>query len=382
MNHVLVRSAQLALSAALLLGYPTASMAWTKAYVVEWIEPANYYDPLEKDAVSAEAPGRDCPGGVTPDPDYPKKLIDVGHSPESVQKLYDPEVRNAPGFDRSVFAKRGRKGENVYTEPWTAIEYKYPQVQGKLAYGFDLDHNPRTGFKGVDGTPGVDNELYKVSGCIGYYRGRPRDAGGAKYANESMHNGAFTVLLVLQGEQDPMNDPAATLSFKSSPDELIRDAAGGIARDYSFRVTRLNSASESTVPVAIKDGVIRTLKDATLVVPTKIGRRGAPTMPLTLQQGQVRLQIKKDGALEGMLGGYQAWEPIWRVRANYIVEVVAKLDSPSFWYALKRHADGAPDPKTRQMTAISAAYSVWAVPAFEVSDAPIQAADASVGTKE
>jgi hypothetical protein len=376
MNHFRAQSARLALIAALLLGYPATSLAWTQAYVIEWIEPANYYDPFEKDAVSAEAPGRDCPKGVTTDPDYPKKLIDVGHSPESVQKLYDPEVRNARGFDRSVFAKRGRKGENVYTEPWTAIEYPYPLVQGKIAYGFDLDHNPKTGFTGVDGTPGVDNAFYKVTGCMGHYRGQPRNSDGAKYANESMHNGAFTVLLVLQGEKDPMNDPAATLSFKRSPDVLVRDAAGGIARDYSFRVTPINSAAESTIPVTIKDGVVRTAKDAKLVLPTRVGRRGGPTLPLVLHQGQVRLQIKKDGALEGMLGGYQAWEPIWRVRANYIIEVVVKLDSPSLWYALRRHADGVPDPKTKQMTAISAAYNVWAVPAFEVSDA-IQAADAS-----
>jgi hypothetical protein len=381
MRHVLARSVQLAMSAAVLLGCPAASLAWTQAYVVEWLEPANYYDPFEKDAISAEAPGRDCPRGVTPDPDYPKKLIDVGHKPESVQKLYDPEVRNAPGFDRSIFAKRGRKGENVYTEPWTAIEYPYPQVQGKLAYGFDLDHDPRTGFTGVDGTPGVDNALYKVSGCIGYYRGRPRDGGGSKYANESMHNGAFTVLLVLQGDEDPLNDRAATLSFKSSPDELVRDAAGGIARDYSFRVNRTNSESESTIPVTIQDGVIRTAQDTKLVLPTRLGRRGGPSLPLVLHQGQLRLQLKKDGALEGLLGGYQVWEPIWRARANYIVEVVAKVDSPSFWYALRRHADGVPDPKTKQMTAISAAYSIWAVPAFEVSDA-IHAADAAQGASE
>src|SRR5262249_20305816 len=162
----------------------------------------------------------------------PKKLIDVGHSPESVQALYDPGVRNAPGFDRSVFANRGRHGENVYMQPWTAIEYPYPQVEGKIAYGFDLDHNPKTGFTGVDGTPGVDNAFYKVSGCIGYYRGRLRDAGGSKYFNESMSNGAFTLLMVLKGSgEDPLNDPAATLSFKNSPDKLVRDAVGGIARD-------------------------------------------------------------------------------------------------------------------------------------------------------
>jgi hypothetical protein len=381
MKHVHTWSARLSVGAALLFGSPASVLAWTQSYVVEWIEPANYYDPFDKEAFSAEAPGRDCPNGVTPDPDYPKKLIDVGHSPESVQKLYDPEVRNAPGFDRSIFANRGKKGENVYREPWTAIDYPYPQVEGKLAYGFDLDHNPKTGFTGVDGTPGVDNSFYKVSGCIGYYRGRQRDSGGFKYANESMHNGAYTMVLVLEGNQDPLNDSAATLSFKSSPDELVRDGKGGIARDYSFRIRKNNMPAESTIPVTIKDGVIQTTSAQKLSLPTRSGRRGAPGGGIVLDQGQVRFKLNKDGVLEGMLGGYQAWEPIWRARANYIVEIVAKVDSPSFWYALKRNADGVPNEKGEK-TAISAAYNVWAVPAFEVTGAPIQAADASPGTSE
>ncbi len=338
--------------------------AWEQTYVVEWIEPANYFDPYDPEAFSAEALGRDCPEGVTPDPDYPKKLIDVGHAPESVQHLYDPEVRNAAGFDRSVFAKRGRNGEDVYREPWTAVDYPYPKVEGKIAYGFDLDGDPSTGFTGVDGTPGVDNEFYKVSGCIGYYRGKQRDSGGFKYANESMHNGSFTLLLVFKGAEDPMNDSKATLSFHASKDPLIRDAVGGIARDYSFRVDS-DPAYQSTVPVTIKDGEIRIKGSHKLTLRASGSRRGRGR-PLVLHDGQVSFKIQEDGKLEGMIGGYQAWEPIWRGRANYIVEIVAKVDSPSFWYALKRHADGVPNPTTGEMTAISSAYNVWAVPAYAV----------------
>lgn len=373
MNRARVSAVQ-ALLLTVFFGFSAGSWAWTKTYVVEWIEPGNYFDPYDPEAFSAESKGRDCPNGVTPDPDYPKKLIDVGHSPESVQHLYDPEVRNAPGFDRSVFANRGRNGEDVYREPWHAIEYDYPLVEGKLAYGFDLDNNPETGFTGLDGTPGVDNNLYKVSGCIGYYRGRQKDSGGFKYSNESMHNGSFTLLLVLEGKQDPMNDTEATLSFKASPDKLVRDAMGGIASDYSFRVEG-DSTFESTVPVTIKDGLVVSNASQDIVFRNRGSRRGVGGRPMVLYNGQLKFSITQEGKLEGMVGGYQDWEPIWRGRANYIVELVAKVDSPSFWYQLKRHADGVPDPKSGEMTAISSVYNVWAVPAFAVEDIQLTSND-------
>ncbi len=345
------------------------SFAWSKAYVVDWIERAYYFDPHDKDAFSAEAPGRDCPNGVTKDPDYPKKLIDVGHAPDSVQHLYDPEVRNAPGFDRSVFGKRGKNGENVYREPWTAIDYDYPKVEGKLAYGFDLDNDPTTGYTGVDGTPGVDHRFYHVFGCVGYYRGLKRDSGDAKYRNESMHNGSYTMVLILEGSESPTNDSAATLTFTSSPDNLMRDAIGGIASDYSFRVNpdELKN-NEVKVAVTIKDGVIKVTEPQDLVVrKSRADRRGRRRGGLTLHDGQLDLKMTDHG-LEGLIGGYQPWEPIWRGRASYINEIVSKVDSPSIWYALKRNADGVPDPVSGEMTAISATYNLWAVPAFAITD--------------
>ncbi len=367
MRFVRMIRGPLSVGGLLVFGFASTAMAWTKAYVVEWVEPAVYFDPFDPEAISAASPGRDCPAGVTKDLDYPKQLIDVGHDSESVQKLYDPEVRNAPGFDRAVFAKRGRNGEDVYREPWTAIEYPFPQVEGKLSYGFDLDDDPATGFTGVDGTPGVNNAYYKVMGCIGHYRGHPRTADGAKYSNESMHNGSFTLLLVLEGKQDPMNDPAATLSFHTSPDKLVRDALGGIASDYSFRIDDSHPEFQSKVPVTIKNGVVDSIEPQRIALQVSGGRRLYPARPLVLHRGRLRLELTEDGRLEGLLGGYQPWEPIWRVRANYIIEVVAKIDSPSLWYALKRNADGIPDPETGQMTAISSAFRLWAVPAFSIT---------------
>jgi hypothetical protein len=375
MSKNLLSMASMTAGLALVFGFAAESLAWTKTYAVEWFEPANYFDPYDKEAVSAEVPGNDCPKGVTPELDYPKMLIEVGHQAESVQHLYDPEVRNAPGFDRSVFANRGGKGENVYREPWHAIEHPYPIVEGKLAYGFDLDNNPATGFTGVDGTPGVDNNWYKVVGCVGYFRGRQRDSGGYKYSNESMHNGAFTILIVLEGKQDLMNDPAATLSFKISKDPLVRDAAGGIAWDYSFRVDN-KPEYESTVAVVIQDGVIEIAKPQTIVVKDWKHR-----IPLTLSEGQLKFKITDSGKLEGAIGGYREWEALWRPWSSYIPEIVTKLEMPAYWYALRRHADGMPDPTTGEKKGISTAFNIWAVPAFEVSDLHLTSAGVTGGDK-
>lgn len=345
---------------AVFLGYSAQSFAWTKTYAIDWIEPANFYDPHDKEQISAEAPGNDCPNGVTQDPDYPKLLIQVGHEHDSVQHLYDPEVRNAPGFDRSVFANRGRNGENVYKEPWHAIEQDYPLVEGKIAYGMDLDNDPSTGFTGVDGTPGVDNAWYKVTGCVGYFRGRQRDSGGFKYSNEAMHNGRFTILMVLEGTQDPRNDPAATLSFKTSKDPLVRDAMGGIAKDYSFRIDD-KPEFESTVPVTITNGIVEIAEQQTFVLKDWKHR-----IPLTLQQGKLRFEMTEDDKLVGMVAGYRDWKLQWQYWSNYIPEIVVKLDMPSYWYNLRRYADGIPDPATGEMTAVSSVYNIWAVPAFSV----------------
>ena len=194
-----------------------------------------------------------------------------------------------------------------------------------------------------------------------------------------MHNGAFTLLVVLEGDQDPMNDDDARLSFRTSPDKLVRDAVGGIASDYSFRLGEWTSEFESSVRVTIRDGVIESMGPETIRLQVSGGRRLLPARPLVLHQGRVRISTTADGRLEGLVAGYQAWEPIWRVRANYIIEVVAKIDSPSLWYSLRRHADGVPDPESGEMTAISSTLRLWAVPAFAIQ--PEVPSEADVATR-
>jgi hypothetical protein len=81
---------------------------------------------------------------------------------------------------------------------------------------------------------------------------------------------------------------------------------------------------------------------------------------------RIRMKIRPDGTLEGVLGGYQAWYPLYwsHAKVGYIDERGFGVDSPALYYALRRNADADPDPRTGQNAAISAAYMIEAVPAL------------------
>jgi hypothetical protein len=92
---------------------------------------------------------------------------------------------------------------------------------------------------------------------------------------------------------------------------------------------------------------------------------------LVLEKAQIRFEMKKDGALAGIFGGYRDWmvhcigtagNGGWS--AGAIHETVGHINLPIWWHALKRHADGMPDPKTGENKGISTLYRIWAVPAF------------------
>jgi hypothetical protein len=93
------------------------------------------------------------------------------------------------------------------------------------------------------------------------------------------------------------------------------------------------------------------------------------------RKGRVRLTLKPDGTLAGMLGGYRDYRDVY-ARDTFNVpsggqsrETTYYQNQIGYYYALKRNADGLPDPKTGEMTGISVAYRLVARPAFVVDPA-------------
>jgi len=61
------------------------------------------------------------------------------------------------------------------------------------------------------------------------------------------------------------------------------------------------------------------------------------------------------------------------------LQFLGQFSLPAWWYSLRRHADGLPDPETGAMRGISTAYFIDAVPAHVVSpDAGSVVAEAQI----
>jgi hypothetical protein len=336
------------------LGSLTApqAFAWTQSFVVEWYEPAFYYGATS----GVTEPGTDCPGGTIPELDWRRLLKTSYRTDADIDKLLDPE---APQRAR-MGGIRGPNKENVYEKPWSVPDGGTQPVTGNLAFGFDLDDDPRTGFTSPDGsTRGIDNASYRTNGCLLAWRGPPHESTGPKYANDRMREGQFTVLLTLSGTgTDWRNDSNVQIAFYTGKDKIVRDANGAVARDYSFRINP-DKRFQSVLTGRSIAGVIETTEAVDIVLK---GYRA----PLNFKKGRLRLQIKEDGSLEGLIGGYLDVEDAYREMAGggAINELVLHVNIPNFWWALHKNADGIPDPTTGKNTAISSAWRLEAQPAF------------------
>src|SRR5262249_29472332 len=94
---------------------------------------------------------------------------------------------------------------------------------------------------------------------------------------------------------------------------------------------------------------------------------------------RLRLTIAEDGSAKGMLAGYLDLTAAFgtffghgKVHGKERADRAQLLPSsfgyscPASWVALHQYADGYPDPKTGQCTAISTEREVQAVPAFVI----------------
>lgn len=345
-----------------LAALPGVAQAWTKTWVVEWYEPANYYG--AKSGVTE--PGTDCPAGTNPEPDWVKVMIDAGYAPEVARWLRNPaNPTRSPVHGQNQMAFRGKDRANVYVHPTSTPDTHLVGVSGKIGEGFDLDGNPRTGFTSPDGKPGIDNNFYKALGCWKTYRGPPRLSSGALSQNDSMRDGGWTVVIVAHGAgADPLNDRNVSVGFYLSADKLVKDGNGDIARDYTFRI-RPDAKFEALFQARTTNGVIETTAPAKEVWL----RDPSYTRELQLLQARLRLEMKPDGSLKGLIGGYRPWKPVydgWVSGRGPVIEALTWVKLPDVYYALRREADYSPPGAKGEKTHISFAMRIDALPAFVV----------------
>lgn len=333
---------------------------WARTYVIEWYEAANYYGGAE----GTTSPGSDCPNGSAPSPDWVQVLVNAGYSEKEAKWLRDPaNPTREPNLGQPMMAFRGENRQNVYDYPTTTPEVGIPPVAGKVAYGFNLDGDTTTGFEGPDGEKGIDHAHYKALGCLKGMRGPARLSERGKGANDSMREGAWTVVVVVSGEgKDPANDKVR-VGLYTSPDKIVRDGAGGVAQDYTFRI-KPDDKLQAIFEGVSRDGVITAKADA------PIWMRGPDSSELKLAKAQLEFAMNDDGSLSGMIGGYRPWRPIYESLVNGrgpVAEPLGWLRIPDVYYALQRYADYSPTGPGGEKTYISYHMKVDATPAYVVT---------------
>jgi hypothetical protein len=369
---------RLGMAGAMLVGVPaiSAHAAETRTYVVGWFSQATY---------SQEA---DCPGGENPDitKQWLKDLADLGYSSAQIEDMArKAEDGQGGGELRQLMQMRGR----VDGKPVNALAYpeyvKDPQLKAsvsKYAYGFNLDGRGAVTAGGLEDPEthekGVNNAFARALGCMrpfrGSLQGRPTYYA---WAWGQLKDSQPAWLVTISGDS-LRKDSDVTVTFDRAMEHLRSNVDGSPRADATYRVDP-DPRSHNVLKGKLKGHVIifeqpfdfRMLQNP-LVAPE-----------IHLLKAKLRLNLKSDGTLDGILGGYTAWADFYASLAAQGpgLEACVTGDIPGIYYLLKKHADADPDPKTGQNAAISTSYYLEAVPAFvqtvDTTSRPVPAAGTS-----
>ena len=360
---------------------PSTAAPWSRGFVVATYEYAfRYGGRAGFERAGDIEPGSDCLHGnsvhfandkntqaALKQPFRSQYEIESIARPPGLDQVRAPVETRFQIWNRAITYRGWKRGIETYVNPWAAEDPGQPEVTGKIATGFNLDNNPNTGdFVGEDGEKGIDFALYKAWGCDAPWRG---DGNGTLHlrANDKMQGGLYTMVIRVSGSKDPMNDDNATLEIGYSPDKITKNARGDVAADFSYRIVK--SEQYTKLKAKIRNGVVETEQVAELHAP-RLAWFYDHAGDADFRKGKIRLEIAPDGNAKGLIGGYRNWRELYT--ENTFAQdggqqgIREHEDHVALYYALKRNADGMPDPKTGEKMGISSTYRITAMPAYVV----------------
>ena len=362
---------------------PAAAAPWVKGFVVGQYEYAFHYGGRSDFTRGAEIePGIDCPHGntihfandtqtriaVARQKFRSQQEIDWISKPPGLDDVRAPVLTRFHIWNRALAYRAYKRGIETYVNPWAADDPGQPQVTGRIGDGFNLDGKVKnTDFVSPDGEKGIDNNLYRAWGCDAPWRGNGNATLDLR-ANDKMQEGLYTMVLRVSGNQDPMNDSDAVVEIGYSPDKIVKDARGGIATDYSYRI--LKAAQYTKLKAKIVNGVVVTEQVEHLHSP-RIAWFYDQTGDTNFSKGMIKLKLAPDGLSgTGLLGGYRNWRELYT--ENTFAQdggqqgIREHEDHVSLYYALRRNADGMYNEKTGKFDGISSVYRIKMASAYVV----------------
>lgn len=329
-----------------------------RGFAVTWFAPAHFED------------GNECPEGLTTGPVAETAALLARLSAAERKRLSDP--KNSRELFQAVLL-RGPGGVNVCAQPFSVPDPGYRSVKGKVGFGMDLDQDGATPsctheeFVSPAGEPGIDNQWYRLRGCMPSRRNAGFLPG---YHNAMMRDGTNTILIEVRGIDDDRNDPAVEVGVYSGGDPLVTSADGEILPDATLNITG-KPEWRAEARGRIENGIVITEPVSLLSLQAD---NATPPGWYEFRSARLRLELHADGTAKGMLAGYQPLHMLMPLERPVRGVNVGSLEfafggpvtCPGYFQAMQRLADGFPDPATGKCTAISSAYGIKAVPAFIV----------------
>jgi hypothetical protein len=245
-------------------------------------------------------------------------------------------------------------------------------LDGQNSQGDEGEQCAHNDFTGANGEQGIDNQHWRLMGCVKGYRpdglfDRLFDTG-----NPILENG-YSTLLELKITEGTAENGKFEARLYTSGGPVTKDANGNVVRDMSQLVHEDPMYHSEPFPGEIKDGVLSAGPvDAKLKFKVQ-----AIDNHYYFRDLRIQANVLEDGSIDGILAGY--WDianvfdfltevyigPIHlgRAAANNIGYMCAGV-----YNALPRVADGHPDPETGKCTSMSTVIKFAAVPAFVINN--------------
>ncbi|MFL2771930.1 MAG: hypothetical protein ACJZ9F_13090 [Rhodospirillaceae bacterium] len=279
------------------------------------------------------------------------------------------DIEPVTGIRRAMSAKRGPNGEDVCAMPTIVEDPPLKIVEGTISYGMNLDGltnsnaTPKTcsheNFTSPDGEAGVDNQMYRLLGCVYGWR----DSGYIETnANGELIDTSQGVILVEISEvDDRKNDEDVTVRMFRANDVFPKDTQGNVLPFASYRIHDIPGYGNSAKGRII-DGVLTT--DPIEAFLPYYGNLAHSEIHLRDMRLELDIGVSENRA-KGYIAGYRDVENFWSYfRKGGYMAVTGQFSCPAMYKAAYELADGYPDPETGQCTALSTSYSIEAIPAF------------------
>jgi hypothetical protein len=240
--------------------------------------------------------------------------------------------------------------------PTTAAEaFKFKEAQGAIAYGLNLDGKvgPHD-FTGPEGDKGIDNELYRVLGCIRNYR--PPEGAIQGFDNDEVTKDVYNRLIIeLPGVHSLVEDDDVTVMIYRGRDPILLDSTGKNAIPGASQRIDFHWGSKFIQKLhgQIHGGVLTT-DAADFIYPWAVFYIATDEF---MHAARFKLKLTPTHA-EGLIGGYtdvESWYSQMMRSYSTHHQSYGQSSAPSIYKALRRLADGYPDPSSGANTAISSA---------------------------